>query len=212
VAVTYRRRESERLGLLATSVLLIGGGAAWFVDTTDAADVDPRDVLAVGLVVLGFALVVAAWRGRARALLIPIGLLAGVALASGEVVDVPLDAGMGDRTVRVDRRAELDEPVELLAGNLVVDLRDAPLSATRPTTVRASLGLGELRVLVPRSATLVVDADIRAGEVAGALQRSGETEGGVLIDERYVLRGADGAPRLNLVLDVGIGQAEVIRD
>jgi phage shock protein PspC (stress-responsive transcriptional regulator) len=211
-AVTYRKRGSERLGLLVASILLIGGGAAWFVDTTDIAEVDPRDVLAVGLVVAGAGLVVAAWRGRARVMLIPLGLLVAAALASAEVVDVPLDAGMGDRTVRVDRSTDLDEPIELLAGELVVDLRDAPLSAARPTTVRANLGVGELRVLVPRSATLVVDADIRAGQVAGALNRSADADGGVLIDERYVLRGADGAPRVNLVLDVGIGQAEVVRD
>jgi phage shock protein PspC (stress-responsive transcriptional regulator) len=212
VAIADRRRGSERLGLLVTSVLLIGGGAAWFIDTTDVAEVDPRDVLAGGLVVVGLGLVVAAWRGRARAVLIPLGLLAAAALASAEVVDVPLDAGMGDRTVRVDRRTDLDEPIELLAGELVVDLRDAPLSATRPTTVRVGVGVGELRVHVPRSTNLVVDADVRAGDVAGALRRDGDADGGVLIDERYVLRGADGAPRLNLVLDVGIGQAEVIRD
>jgi phage shock protein PspC (stress-responsive transcriptional regulator) len=205
-------RGSERLGLLVTSVLLIGGGTAWFINTTDIADVDPRHVLAVGLIVVGLALVLAAWRGRARAALIPLALLAAAALASAEVVDVPLDAGMGERTVTVDSRTDLGEPIELLAGDLVVDLRNTRLSTTRLTTVRAGVGVGKLRVLVPRSTNLVVEADVRAGAVEGALRGvDQDADAGVLLDETYELAGTRGGADVRLVLDVGIGQAEVVR-
>jgi predicted membrane protein len=205
------RRGSERLGLVVTSLLLIGGGVAWLVDTTDVANVDPRDVLAIGLLIAGLALVLAAWRGRARAALIPLGVVAAAALVSGEIVDVPLDAGMGERRVHVDRRSDLDEPIELLAGELVVDLRDAPLSASRTTTVHAGLGFGELRVFVPRSANLVVDTDVRVGKLAGVLRQAADTDEGVLMDEQYALRGTAEGPRIHLDLDVGVGEAEVVR-
>ncbi len=207
----WASRGSGRLGVLVASGLLVGGGAAWLVDTTDVADVDPRDVLAVGLVVVGLALVVAAWRGRALAALVPVGLLAVAGLAAGEVVDVPLDAGMGDRTVVVDRPSELDEPIQLFAGELVVDLRDLPLSRTHPTTVRAGVGLGVLRVLVPRSANLLVDLDVRVGELAGVLQEASDTDEGALIDQLVRVPGTEGAPRIDLVLDMGAGEVEVAR-
>jgi phage shock protein PspC (stress-responsive transcriptional regulator) len=205
-------RRSERLGLVVSALVLIGAGVAWLLHVVDAVDVDPRPALAVGLVAIGLGLALAAWRGRARAALIPLGLVAVAGLAGGEVVDVPLDAGVGERTVVATRPSQVDEPVELLIGDLVVDLRDMPLSDRRPTEVEAGVGLGELRVVVPRNAQVVVDADVRGGEVGGALVTdSGQQDTGVLLDERYVIDGPAGAPRLELTLDVGIGRAEVVR-
>jgi phage shock protein PspC (stress-responsive transcriptional regulator) len=206
-----RPAESERLGLVVTSLLFVGGGTAWYLDTAGIADVDPRGVVAVGLLVVGAGLVLAAWRGRARAALIPLGFLGAGALMSGEIVDVPLDAGVGDRTVLVDQRSDIDEPVQLLAGDLVVDLRDAPLSTSRPTRVTAGVGVGEMQVRVPQDANVRVETDVRIGGVSGALAAGPDADGGVLMDETYVLDGEEGGPDIELVLDVGIGEAEVTR-
>lgn len=198
--------------MVVLALLLVGGGSAWFVAAADIAEVDPRGVLAAGLVVVGAALVVAAWRGRARAALLPVALVAVAVLVAGEVVDVPFDAGVGERNVRVERRGELGEPFELLMGELDIDLRDAPLSATRPTRVTAEVGVGQLRIRVPAEANVVVHATVQVGSVAGALRTPEGGDGGFLIDETYVLEGDEGDPDLELVLEAGIGEVEVLRD
>jgi phage shock protein PspC (stress-responsive transcriptional regulator) len=202
--------RNQRLGLVVTALILLGVGGVWLVDATTGADVDPRDVLAGVLLAAGAGLVLATWWGRARAALIPIGLVTIGGLVSGEVIDVPLDAGVGDRTVLVDRQAELDDAHELLAGNLTVDLRDAPLPRTGTTEVTARVGLGELRVFVPRDAEVVVRTDVVAGDITGDLPDDGQT-GGVMLDETHVIEGREGAPRLELDLHVGLGELEVLR-
>ena len=56
-----------------------------------------------GLLVVGAALLLATWWGRAAAL-VPIGLLLAFLLVADEMLDVPLDAGIGDRDIVVDSR------------------------------------------------------------------------------------------------------------
>ena len=52
---------------LTLSILLIGAGAAAFLDSVNAVHVTLAAVLASGLVVVGVALVLSAWFGRRRA-------------------------------------------------------------------------------------------------------------------------------------------------
>jgi phage shock protein PspC (stress-responsive transcriptional regulator) len=205
-----RPERSQRLGLVVTALILLGVGSVWLLDATTGVDVDPRDVLAGVVLAAGGGLVLATWWGRARVALVPIGLVAIGGLVSGEVIDVPLDAGVGDRTVEVTRRAQLDDPHELLSGSLTVDLRDAPLPRAGTTEVTAGVGVGELRVVVPREANVVVHTDLVGGEMSGDLPDTGQT-GGVMLDETHVLEGREGAPRLELTLHVGFGSVEVLR-
>ena len=202
--------RSQRLGLVVTALILLGVGGVWLLDATTGVDVDPRDALAGVLLAAGTGLVVATWWGRARAVLVPIGLVTIGGLVAGEVIDVPLDAGVGDRTVEVTRRPQLDDTHELLAGTLTVDLRDAPLPRTGTTEIEAGVGFGELRVHVPRDAEVVVHTEIGAGEANGDLPDTARTRG-VMVDETQVIDGPEGAPRLELTLHVGAGEVEVLR-
>lgn len=203
------RPRPSRLGAAVFAVLLVGGGVLWLIDGLGIAEVPASDALALGLAVVGAGLLVASWRGRAYAL-IPVGCIFAGLLVVGETLDVPLSAGTGDRTEVIDSAGELAEPHELFLGELTVDLTDAPLQPGRPTRVDASVGMGELRVIVPTDATVTVDASIRAGEIVSP-GGADANESGVGVDQSFTLDGPAEAPRLELDLSVGLGNVEVSR-
>jgi Cell wall-active antibiotics response 4TMS YvqF len=197
------------LGRVGLAVLLVCGGLVWLLDSVDLIDVSARTAMAVALLGIGVVLVVATWRGRAAGL-IPIAFLLGGLLVLDEAVDVPLSAGMGDRTYTVDTVGELREDHDLLAGDMVLDLTDAPLSRTRTAEVDANLGVGDMEVRVPRDARVTVDATVRAGDLDWP--GPGDTsEDGTNLDRSFTLAGDRGGPRLLLDLSVGFGTLEVVR-
>jgi phage shock protein PspC (stress-responsive transcriptional regulator) len=203
------RTPRSRLATVVLAVLLVGGGVAWLLDALDLVEVDWTDRLALGLVVVGVGLLIAAWRGRAWAL-VPVGLLFALLIVTAEALVVPVDAGTGEQTEIVDTPAELARDHELFAGQLTLDLRDVPLSAGETATVEAAVGAGQLRVLVPEDATVTVDADVRIGEVASD-GGPDANESGVGLDERFTLAGAARGPEIDLDLFVGFGSLEVTR-
>jgi phage shock protein PspC (stress-responsive transcriptional regulator) len=203
------RAPRSRLATVVLAVLLVGGGVAWLLDVVDLVDLDWTDRLALGLVVVGVGLLIAAWRGRAW-VLVPVGLLFVLLIVVAEALVVPVDAGMGEQTEVIDTPAELARDHELFAGQLTLDLRDVPVPAGETATVEASVGAGQMRVLVPDDATVTVDADVRIGEVVSD-GGPDANESGVGLDERFTLAGAARGPELDLDLFVGFGSLEVTR-
>jgi phage shock protein PspC (stress-responsive transcriptional regulator) len=197
------------LGRAGFALLLLGGGLVWLLDSVDLIDVSPRTAMAVGLLGIGVVLIVAAWRGRAAGL-IPIGFLLAALLVLDEAVDVPLDAGLGDRTYTVDTVGELRQDHDLLAGNMVLDLTDAPLPRTGTAEVEANLGLGDMEVRVPEDARVTVDATVEAGDLDWP-GPAGTADDGTGLDRSFTLAGEPGGRRLHLDLSVGFGTLEVVR-
>ncbi|MCA1692351.1 MAG: LiaF-related protein, partial [Actinobacteria bacterium] len=161
--------------------------------------------LALALLVTGGALVVGAWRGRAR-WLIPLGLFLGVALMGASVIDVPIGGGVGERLYRPASLAEVSSPYRLGAGELTLDLRDLDLSGST-TTVVASVGVGEILVIVPYGPSVDVDAELGVGE----LHLLGRHWEGLGVDRRVVDRGVEGGGRLILRIEAGAAEVEVRR-
>ena len=129
-------------------------------------------VLASGLILVGSTLVVSAWRGRAHGL-IPIGVLLLLATIPAVTIDVPISGGMGERIYRPTARAELQRTYTLGIGHLLIDLRDAPLTA-RVTHIDGRLGIGNLEVDVPSN----VRVDVHTHNGAGSAELFGTTDGG----------------------------------
>jgi phage shock protein PspC (stress-responsive transcriptional regulator) len=206
-ASSERSRRSH-VALAFIGLLLIGAGLAWLLYVLDVATLSLRDGLAAGLVIVGLGLVVAAWWGRAWSLAV-LGVLFASTIAIADVIDVPFDAGTGDRTVVVDTRADLADTHELFAGTLTLDLRRAPL-VDGTTTMEAAVGMGKLRVIVPRDASVEIDARVKAGNIDGALAPSPD-EGGVDLHETFAAGERARVPDLRLDLQVGIGEMEVDR-
>jgi hypothetical protein len=184
--------------------LLIGGGVVTLLDNGGTAHLTAAEILAGALSVVGVALVLSAWFGRARGL-IPLGIVLLIATLPAATIDVPLSGGTGNHEYVPISRAELRPTYQMGIGRLDVDLRGVPL-AGRTTRLRAQLGIGNLVVDVPSTVKVVVSA--HAG--AGAVLLFGGSQGGWPAEQTRTVVGT-GAGELDLDLRVGAGAVQVHR-
>ena len=161
--VLKKRREHPArlvaLGLIAVAILSIvvradswpSTGASWFL------------VLVAGLVLL--------WTSsRRRGVMVAIAsffTIVVVAVFSAVVIafawfDVSLRDGVGDKTYAPTTIQAVHDNYDLGIGQLTVDLSRMPTN--HPVHVKAHLGIGELRVIVPRDASIVVNTRVKAGD------------------------------------------------
>ena len=197
-------RPRSFLTPLTCSLLLIGAGIATLLDNNGSAHLTAAEILAGGVTIVGVALLVSTWFGRARGLL-PIGILLLVATLPAAVIDVPLTGGTGSHEYRPISLAGIRPKYEMGIGRLALDFTAAPL-AGRTTHVHAQIGIGELVVDVPSTVRVVVDA--HAG--AGSLQLFGDNQGGWR-DRQTRTAAGTGAGELDLDLRVGAGDVVVRR-
>jgi hypothetical protein len=199
-----RPRPRPFLTPLTISLLLIGAGVAALLDSAGWVHLTVAGVLASGLILVGGALVLSAWFGRARGL-IPIGILLLLVTIPAATIDVPISGGIGERDYHPTAAREVRSSYELGIGHLTLDLRDVPLT-DGITRVKSSLGIGELDVDVPAD----VQVDVTAHAGAGATDIFGRVEGGWPQDTHRVA-GPAGTGALYLDLRVGAGSVKVRR-
>ncbi len=169
------------------------------------AEVDAVVGLALALLLVAGAMVVGAWRGRARGL-IPLAVVLSGALFVASLLDVPFKGGAGDRLFVPISAAEIRSPYRLAAGEQRIDLRRVDL-AGRTVPVVASTAMGTLIVTVPVDATVEVHGHVGAGKLI-VFNREWD---GVSIDQLVVVAGREGGGRLVLHAQVGFGELEVRR-
>ena len=203
------RRPRSRLGTVVTGLLLLGAAALWALTAADVVHPDATDVLALGVLVIGAGLVVGAWYGRARWLVVP-GFALVAALTVTSAVDVPLEGGFGERRYAPLAAGDVRDAYRLTAGRMVLDLRSLD-PAGAPVPVVASIAAGSLSVLVPEGATIVVDTRIGVGQLLLPGEDRRERRDGAGVDEDVTLPGDEGAGTLVLDLEVGVGEVEVDR-
>jgi predicted membrane protein len=199
-------REVPRspLAAITVSALLVLVGTAWLLDATGAVDVDLGVVAASALALIGLALLVSAWYGRARRLIV-LGIPLLVLVAALGLVDVPLHGGIGDPSYAPHRLADVQRKYELAVGDLTVDLRRVDFSGVH-RTVRAQVGIGRLNIVVPPGARVVVDGHSGVGDVVVFGNRTKEC---CPTDVHRVQQGIAGDGTLHLVARVGAGHVEV---
>lgn len=206
--------RGPRSGGFVVALLLIGAGAVALVDLLDVASPGFATVVAVGLVTVGLAMVIGAFRGHARWLAL-LGFPAIALLLIDDVATVSVDAGVGDRRVLVAEDGRpTDDDHELAMGSLELDLRDVEGDRSDPTRVEASVGAGELRVLVPDDMEARVVASVGAGDInAPGIDDNGDGE--VDLERRFTLEREDDTPEgegrlVELDLRVDLGEVEVL--
>lgn len=151
---------------------------------------------------------VSAVRGESSGGLVGLAVFLGVFLALGAtlgaLLDVPIRGGVGDRLHRPVATSELEDEYRLLAGTLVVDLRDVRLDSGT-TEVEVLTVLGEVRVQLPDGMAVAVDSDVGAGtaDVLGVLQD------GLSVDNDRQTQDYETADR-RLHLRVGVGLGEIV--
>lgn len=124
-----------------------------------------------------------------------------------------LEGGVG--TVRLVPSPPDDGRIEIrrAVGSVNIDLKRLA-HAQRPTTVEASVGIGELRVSLPQGAWATLDARVGRGAIEQRLidldspmqQGFDQRETG-----RFRPRGRETAAPIRLVLDVGMGAVDIHR-
>lgn len=179
-------------GAVAAGAVLIAVGGFWLAGVESA-------VAAWVVVALGAAMVVSAFTGGARWLVLP-ALAFSLPVALVIAADVDLRGGIGDRVHRPASLENLARSYRLGAGRLEVDLREVRFPAG-DTSLELTLGTGQLVLIVPREVCVATSARMGAGYV-GALDR--ET-GGLDVDWSNEQAAAAGEPRLVVDAQVGVG-------
>jgi len=193
-------------GAVVTGALLVVVGGLWLLDATDVVDLRVAIVLPAVLAVIGLALIVGAFDGPHPGLVVA-GVF--VSLAVLAVATAPPDAfhgGIGERSIRVTDQADLAARYDVGLGELSLDLSD--LDMTESAEIEATVGAGELTIMLPQD--LAVDISASAG--AGQVDLFGEVNEGLSVTNTYTSDGFESATvTLTLDLDVAAGNIEVDR-
>lgn len=191
----------------ALAVLLIGAGVVWALALLGVS-IRWDLVLPVVLIVIGGVLLLS--RHAANGGLVGLGIV--VLVASLLVAPLSLTTGddIGERREVVTEVSDLDDESNLGIGSLTLDLRGLDLEDGQVVSVSASVGIGELRVLVPDGATVTGEARAGIGTVQGT---EGDRGGlGVTADLEDSAEVPDPeAAVVDLDVQVGIGQVVVTR-
>jgi phage shock protein PspC (stress-responsive transcriptional regulator)/predicted membrane protein len=200
-------RERSILGRLTFSAMLIVVGlmVGWNVMSED--DFKVVAIFASALAVVGIGLLVGAFAGRARSLIV-LGILLSIATSIAAAADHRWGTGVGERAWTPQTVAAADRPYRLGIGDATLALTELPAGSS--VDVETRLGVGELTVLVPLDATVVVDAEVGAGNLAVLDQ---PRQDGTDLNLEATVPGLTDQPGQTITLDarVGLGELEVRR-
>ena len=174
----------------------------------------PRGFIGAALLIVGLGLIAAAFaHGRtARGGLIAVGVLLSIALIGatsapwhsfhgGDAVGDTLYRPTTVDDVRPDYRGGI--------GDATLDLTEVPLGGLNGTiTTRIEHGVGNLHVLVPRSADVQVEVHHGLGNVDVL---NGSSDGGFFPGTGTAPWTGDGHAEFDLIINAGIGDVEVSR-
>lgn len=198
-------RARSPLGWLVLGIALLLVGGAAILQNLGVLELRLVRFPALVLSVLGAGMVVGAWAGRARWLVIPSLLLTPVVLLAS-LIRVPLVGGIGDEYVQPG--SELRPEYRVAAGSIYLDLDGLKLTDVA-RTIEASTALGTINVVVPFDAHVIATG--RAG--MGVVQigpRTSDRGLEVELEGAWEPRFGDGAT-ITLDLATGIGDIWVYR-
>ncbi len=182
--------------LVLCGVIFVAG--AW------AAAIGGGTVVACLVIAAGLMLIVGAFRGGMRWLILP-ALALAVPVAFVAAADVDLDGGIGEREYRPASAGDIRDRYELGIGSLVLDLRNTRLPPAESTDVTLDVGVGEGVVVVPENVCVASQADVGVG----AVQVFDHESGGVDVDWIENPRPRRGVPVVVVHGDVGVGLLQV---
>jgi phage shock protein PspC (stress-responsive transcriptional regulator) len=195
-------RERSSLGWFTLAAMLIAIGVAAVLENWEVLELDVGQFFALALTVVGAGLLVGAWWGRARLMMVLGVLLVPVVLASS-LIDMPLRGTVGDTFLTPLTVSDLKDRYEVLAGSVTLDLTELRLDEN--VRVRADVAIGDLNVIVPRGVRVLVSGTAQAGR----LRFFGHEEHGVDLQRTAVAGDPDAERTITLDINAGIGSADV---
>ncbi|SFD91765.1 Phage shock protein PspC (stress-responsive transcriptional regulator) [Blastococcus tunisiensis] len=198
--------------ITVAALLIVAGLMAMIANFSDW-DIGPRGVLGTLLAVVGLGLVATAFSNRrsARGGLVALGVVLSLALLTVSTVDVPGSGGVGERSYRPTTAAEVRPLYEIGAGEMTVDLSDVDLSdLDEPIRTTIEHGVGDLNVIVPRSADVSVRLDQGIGD-ARVFGSDDADDGRLVPGTGSAAWTDDDQAEFVLTIDLGVGDVEVSR-
>ena len=199
------KRHKSRIGTMTIGLALVVAAGMSFAM---GGWITPQHIVGVVLAVLGLGMVAGAFLRGGRgliALAVPLSV-AGLALT---VISPGGYHGVGDLTAQPTSLAQLDREYERSVGNVTLNLTSLPLS-DEVIEVKARADIGNVEVIVPRTADVVVTCEAERGSVACLDREDSGLE--VTVDE-YESLGSDGAggQQIEIKAEVNTGEVEVRR-
>jgi hypothetical protein len=145
---------------VSVALIVVGLMVAWNASTDH--DIKAVAILASALAVVGAGLVVGAFRGRARGLIV-LGILLALVTSITAVADDRLVGGLGQRDWAPTGAAHTHRDNRLGIGEGRLDLTNIRSGST--FDVDARVGIGHLQIDVPADATVHITAHVDAGEM-----------------------------------------------
>jgi phage shock protein PspC (stress-responsive transcriptional regulator)/predicted membrane protein len=164
-------RERSFLGRLTIAAGLIVVGIMGVLDVADVADIRARHYLGTAVLIVGLGLLVGAFVGRARGLII-LGVILTPALLLSPLGDVDWD----NTAVRYSPAtvADIQDTYTADVGDMVIDLSAVDFGGETVET-SADMSLGQIRIIVPDD----VSVEARGTVAIGAARVLGDNTGGI---------------------------------
>jgi len=170
--------------------------------------------LSATLIVLGLGIAVSSFLGRTGAGSFFLALVTAGLLAATTTVPKNISTHWRDTTWKPTTSTQLLPSYELGTGKGTLDLTALDLTKTTGTTTDINVGVGQLRVIVPKGLTVRLSADVGLGDIRLPGENSKDVDVEPGRHKEVTLTPAAGttpAGTLDLSVHVGVGQAEVTR-
>lgn len=155
------RRPS--LFLPALGALLAAAGVLALLDIAGVGV--PWDVaFAVGAIATGVTVAAGALLRRRTGGLVVIGVVLAAVAVAISAIDVRLDGPVGERSYRPFAASDVSRDYSVAIGELTVDLTETALPEGE-VPLDATVGIGQLNLIVPDDVSVEVDATASAGDV-----------------------------------------------
>ena len=195
-------RFTMAMGLIVLSTMALLDVSGISIGTVDFGDLfEPAHYVGVALLIVAIGLVVGAFIGRARWLIF-VGIFILPALLVTSLWPKVFNWSAGEFLHHPTDVAEVDTSYELGAGQLTVDLTGLDAAELADIArIEASVGFGELRILVPGDVGVLLEASVGLGDidVPGPDQ---EGIGASMVREF-------GPPPVVLVIDAEVGAGQI---
>lgn len=207
-------RQRSYLGGITLGLSLIWFGLAWALNAAGLTSMSAVTIFGVSLGIIGAGLLLGAWFGRARWLIVlalPLSLIVwGLASVPDSIrlADSPqwISGGIGEATFAPESAA--DDTFELGVGS--AELRVADWEPYGSSEVTAEVGLGELVIYVPDDWNVTISADLGAGELRVDDRVRFEGPG---IEETLTFPAAEPeSPTMTIDASVDLGAVRIITD
>ena len=193
-------KARSMLGRITVGLMLIAVGVLAILDITPGVAVDarPRHYLALAITVLGLGLVVGAFAGRARWLIL-VGAILIPTLLFSPAMEYDWDSDEFGIALHPVTFAELDRSYSTNVGDLDLDLTSLPWDG-QTIALDLSLDAGRIRIWVPEDVAIDGTARVKVGQVRAP---SGATAGLGSPTLELEETGSLGTLVLNARVDVG---------